>query len=271
MNSFRVFMKKHRVLVIIVIVLLVASLLISYALLGTSSSVSEEEQLRAQAAALEEYLADYDENGDYDYSTLISYADSFYTLGGMYYQLADDENSQINYQAAVPLYIKAVDLAPEDLNDLGFAQLYAAAAKASYMAQEVDSASDYYLEAVDLAPEDWEIARDYAYYLVGTNQSATAIDYLNYYLNNYATDENSSEVEGTIQLFQALLSLDEEEGNTDTTDDGSTDDDTTDDGSEDNSTDNSDNAGGDTADPNNTDVPSDGSGTDENGGEGVSE
>ena len=124
MNSFRVFMKKHRVLVIIVIVLLVASLLISYALLGTSSSVSEEEQLRAQAAALEEYLADYDENGDYDYSTLISYADSFYTLGGMYYQLADDENSQINYQAAVPLYIKAVDLAPEDLNDLGFAQLY---------------------------------------------------------------------------------------------------------------------------------------------------
>ena len=258
MNSFRVFMKKHRILVIVVIVLLVASLLISYALLCTSSGASEEAQLQAQAAALEEYLADYDENGDYDYSTLISYADSFYTLGGMYYQLADNEKSQANYQAAVPLYIKAIDLAPEELNDLGFAQLYAAAGKASYMAQDVSSASDYYLQAVDLSPENWEIARDYAYYLVGTNQSQTAIDYLNYYLSNYATDENSSEVQGTIQLFQALLSINEEENNAD----GNT---------EDGNTDAPDNAGGDTADPNNTDAPSDGSGTEENGGEGGSE
>ncbi len=211
-QSMRNATQKNRWIMIIIAVLLIAGILITYAvsssvggtgLTDQEANVEQQIQYYQQAvAALEEELA----NQPNDYSTLTQLGENYYNLAVMQGANGDSEGMDASLKAGIGYYQDALNNAPENLNDLGKAELDMKIGGMYFYTTEKDTGYEYMREAVNLVPENYDINVTYAYYLWMDGQYEQAIAVLEVLKDVLpADDEHAADLDTTLaDLKQSL-------------------------------------------------------------------
>ncbi len=208
MSKIRHSRKKYRGVLIVVISLLIISLISTFALLGSSAGTGGNaqgaEQAKLQAEALEKIIKEAEDVTDKDYSANSNLASYYTSLASAYGELGDSRSQEASLKAA-EYFRAAMDTAPAEMNDLGKAQLYASMAVSYYAGGDNVMATAAFNEALALAPDNFEIARDYSYFLFGTQGIDEAINYLEGYKE--AALEEGKETAGVDEMLNLYKSL----------------------------------------------------------------
>lgn len=196
--------KKHKILIGILFVLLIASLLITYSvsgLLNNNIGNSQETDYSGFEKAVASQRADLEAAPD-DYSANYSLANTLYEYAT---QLVNDDAATAlsYYEEAGGLYLKALENAPDDLNELGRANMYSKAAVCYSVASKNDEADKYFREAVKLAPADLETSVIYARHLVSIAEYDAALEVMNDLVANTDDEQTITAANSVIEQIKA--------------------------------------------------------------------
>lgn len=217
MENIRRGRKKYRKLLIVVIALLVISLLSTFALLGSSAGLNaggEGQQTELQIQALKEAIAQAEaQTGEKDYTANNTLASYYSNLASAYAEQGEDALVQEAAAKAAQYFRATAETAPEEMNELGRAQIYTNMGNHYYVAGDDVMARAAFEEAIGLAPAEWSIARAYSFFLFNTQGIEGAVAYLEEF-KALAGDnpEVAAEVQGSIDAFLALQSAMENSG-----------------------------------------------------------
>lgn len=230
-QGMREFVKTHRVLIGVLLGLIVVSLLVTFAIGGLSSVRNVggqqaqtdysgfEESIATQKAELEANPTDYAAN----YNLANTYYEYAVQLAQSTEQADQDKSFEMLAEAG-PLYITALENAPDDLNDLARAQMYTKAAKCFASTDQEDVAEGYYQEAVKLAPTDLDTCVAYAQYLAYTGDYEGSIQVMNDLIAGTDDETVISSANSFIEQIKALQSSAESTDTTEDTEDNATED-----------------------------------------------
>ena len=189
-QGMREWVRTHRVMLGIIIVLLIAGLLITFAsmgLAGRNQVANETDSTAAFETAIEKQREDLAANPT-DYSANYSLANTLYEYAAQIVG-TDTEASFAAFEEAAGLYLVALENAPEDLNDVGIANMYVKVANCYSVIGQNDEAEKYYDMAVEAAPADLDTSATYVQHLVSISKYDEAIKVMEALIN--ATDDES--------------------------------------------------------------------------------
>lgn len=228
MTKLRRATKKYRWVLIIIVIALAIGLIGSFATWNSgggahgnnnSAEASTLDQIEQIEAYLEQQLPADGEA--LDYSKANSLADLHMTLANLY-NTAYQENSATDANAALTYYATAVDYAtkaadyyqtalaeaPESLNDLGKARLYASQANALMTAGDSETAQPLYEQAIALGADDYDINISYSQFLYYTQGLEAMETFLRGYIAKLpAEDERISNAESYLSYVQMIDQL----------------------------------------------------------------
>jgi len=231
MQKLRRWTKKHRVVLMIVVALLTVGLIGSFAVWRSDYGQAGNTTMTAQeqVAVYEDYLADVlpasVQEATYEEAREVAalYADMFMLYRNASSELLNQEEVSEKDQAAATEYNEkatdaalqsvlyfqqAIDTAPAELNEAGYAQLYASLALNNLYAGLVEAAGEAIATALEYAPEDIFVISVNAEYIASAEGYDAAIAYLEPIMAGY--DEESSEyknLSGQLQQYQMIASL----------------------------------------------------------------
>lgn len=217
MQKIRRATKKHRKVLTVVVILLLVGLVGSFAVWNSNSmpaNANQEATYTEQVQAYENYLAEHAPAtvAEADYATAYSIAGYYMGLRSACagaYQEAYASESEADREAAaqyaaraeeavdqaVAYYQQALSQAPEGLNDLGLAQLYAELGTAQLYTVEQEGAKASFEQAIALAPDNVSVISSYANYLYAF-EGMTAVE--PYLTEKLALFEEESEEYSTL-------------------------------------------------------------------------
>jgi len=175
--------RKHRKVLLIVVIILAVGLVGSFAVWNSDNygnNTGTEMTAQEQIALYEDYLAKNEPAADaeVDYNTAASLAEVYMSLQQLYYTAysqvaAEDADAGVQYYMqsvtaagkAADYYQKQLDVAPENLNDYGKAQIIANQAQALAYTGASDDAKALFDQALALSPENYDVASKYLDFL----------------------------------------------------------------------------------------------------------
>ncbi|MGI5825395.1 MAG: hypothetical protein ACOX7J_07475 [Bacillota bacterium] len=230
-QGMREWVKTHKILIGIILGLLVLSLLLTYSIgsltkYGDLSGGANQTDYSGFEKALTSERAELEANPT-DYSANYNLANTLYEYARQLALSEETENQDKSFEMlkeAAPLYIAALDNAPEELNDLARAQMYTKAAQCYASTNQESVAADYYQEALKLAPADLDTVSAYAQYLAFSGDYDASVQVLNDLIANTDDEATISSAKSLIEQLQALQKSAEskdnaEEGSTEKTED----------------------------------------------------
>jgi len=242
MTNIRKGTQKHRKLLIIVVIILGAGMVSTFATWNSNYGASSSSDDPTTTDYIEMYEGAIKDNTpaegqQIDYSTASTLAQDYKYLSS-YYNKASDENkstdedlanqyltkSTESITKAAEYYQLAIDNAPENLNNLGLAQLYANKAAALF---SVGTASEEvradYQKAYALAPDNWDIAYSYSQFILVNDGLEKATAFLTEYKSSLPEGSTTgTTVDQVIEYYKSLSQSDDSTESQDNTTSGDT-------------------------------------------------
>jgi len=219
---------KHRKILIVVVAVLCVGMVNFFAYNKNSPGRNDSAEASAvdQVKSYETYIAENEpaDMASADYSTATSMASMYMQLSEYCTKaytevLSTDQAAAVDYQTrgqaaaakAAAYYQLAIDGAPDTMNDLALAQLYASRANALFYAGELEEARALFEQASAEAPDAFSVTGAYANFIFNVNGLEAVESYLNAYMagqdsggNNYAS---AQELLKRYQFFHDVYGL----------------------------------------------------------------